>query len=246
MIGGENSREFLRWAVSGVLVLSVHGGAALALTAWSQTPSAGAPESAILLDLAPESAAPTTEKSDVAPDQTVQQQAEKEPEPVEKPVEKEPEPEPPKPIDPPQKAEVALPPPPKPEKKKTVEKKVASVTTRPVAADKLAAHATTMSPGAFGAAKAEYGSLIVAHLNRNKNYPSGARSRREEGTVMLSFTLDRNGRLLSGRVAKGSGFAELDQEALDMLRRAQPFPTPPADLTSATFPFSAPMRYYLR
>jgi protein TonB len=244
MMGGDNSREVLRWLVCGVLVVGVHGGAAFALTHWKEPASAGAPEAAIMLDLSTETAAPPVEQSDVAPDQTIQQQAEKEPEPEEKPVEKEPDPPPKEP--PPQKAEVALPPPPKPKPKPVEKKKVASVNTRPISAEKQSDHAVTASPGALGRAKAEWSSLIVAHLNRNKNYPSGARSRHEEGTVLLSFTLDRNGHLVSGRVVRGSGFAELDAEALAMLHRAQPFPRPSAEVSGSTFPFTAPMRYYLR
>jgi len=244
MMGRDNTHELLRWIVSGVLVIGVHGGAAVALTYWKQPAPAGAPEAAIMLDLSTETTAPPVEQTDVAPDQTVQQQAEEEPEPEEKPVEKEPDP-PPK-EEPPQKAEVALPPPPKPKPKPVVKKKVASVNTRPISADRQSDHATTTSPGARGAARAEWSSLIVAHLNRNKNYPSGARSRHEEGTVLLSFTLDRNGHLLSGRIARSSGFSELDSEAMAMLRRAQPFPRPPSELAGSTFPFTAPMRYYLR
>ena len=233
------------WALSAVVVLAAHGGGVAALMSWPQPAAAGAPEAVVMLDLSPVTAAPTTEKSDIAPDPLLQQQSEKPPEPAETKDEKEPDPEPPQKVEPPQKAEVELPPPPKPTVK-PVQKKMASVNTRPISADRIAPQATTPSPGALGRAKAEYGQLIVAHLNHNKNYPSGPRSRHEEGTVMLTFTVDRGGRLISGRISRGSGHDELDREALDMLRRAQPYPTPPADLAGVQFPFSAPMRYYLR
>ncbi len=228
------------WVLSAVVVLAVHGGGVAALVNWPQPMAAGMPEAIVMLDMSPVAAAPTTEKTDVAPDPLLQQQQEKPPEPEDKPLEeavKEP--------DPPQKAEVELPLPPKPVAK-PVQKKMAAVNTRPIAADRVAPEVTTPSPGAMGRAKADYGAQIVAHLNRSKNYPSGPRSRHEEGTVMLSFTLDRNGRLLSGHISRGSGYSELDQEALDMLRRAQPYPSAPSEMTGSQFPFSAPMRYYLR
>ncbi|HWM46844.1 MAG TPA: energy transducer TonB [Xanthobacteraceae bacterium] len=104
---------------------------------------------------------------------------------------------------------------------------------------------TAISPGIAGAAKATYAQQIVAHLNRHKRYPESARSRREQGTVMLTFTLDRRGRLISRQISRGSGHRNLDREALDMLRRAQPFPAPPAELTQQQFRYTAPMAYYL-
>ena len=61
--------------------------------------------------------------------------------------------------------------------------------------------------------------------------------------MTLAFTLDRQGRVTSSRVAQGSGLGELDREAADMLRRAQPFPTPPSDLAGSQFPFTVPVRY---
>jgi periplasmic protein TonB len=182
--------------------------------------------------------APSTEKSDVAPDQLLQQQQEKPPELVDKPPEPvEPEPQPP------QKAEVELPPLPKPIAK-PVQKQMAAVNTRPVAADKVAEHAAAPSPGERGRAKAEWGSLISAHLNRYKNVPAGLRA--PGGVVMLAFTLDRQGRVMSSHVAQGSGLGELDREAVDMLRRAQPFPPPPSELTGSQFPFTVPVRYTVR
>jgi len=231
------------WVVSAVVVFAMHGAGIAALMTWGDTAPAGSPEAAIMLDLSAEAAAPTTEKTDVAPDQILQQQAEKQPEPVEDPVEKEPVPEEPKKVEPPQKAEVELPQP-KPVVKKPVQKKVAALNTRPVAADREATHAVSPNPGLMGQKKAEYGTIISAHLNRYKNVPPGLAA--PGGTVSLSFTLDRSGRVVSSRISHGSGVSDLDREAMDMLRRAQPFPTPPADLVGAQFPFSVPVRYSVR
>ncbi len=250
--------EWGRWAISGAMVLAAHVGAAGALTTWTEPLPEGAPQSAILLELAPVSASPPAEKSDVALD-VRDQRADftPVPEPVEK-VEKEdleppkdvavkdpePVPEPPPPEPPRQKpAEVALPPPPRPPHKQVHKKKLAAINTRRVSSDVAADHVTAASPGAGGVARASYAQQIVAHLNRHKNYPASARARQEEGTVVLSFTLDRHGRVLGSRIARGSGHAELDHEALDMLKRAQPFPLPPPELAQQQFPMSAPIRY---
>ena len=239
----ETGREVARWVISGIVILGVHGGVAAAIANWPQPAPAGFPEAAIMLDMSAEPAAPKTEKTDVAPDQVQQQQVEKQPEPVEKPGEKEPEPEvEPKKVDPPQKAEVELPQP-KPVVKPP-QKKMAALNTRPIAADKEAARVAMPSPGMLGQLKADYGVAISSHLNRYKNVPPGLQP--PGGTVGLSFMLDRHGRVISSRIAHGSGVSELDREAMDMLRRAQPFPPPPADLAGSQFPFSVPVRYTVR
>jgi protein TonB len=259
MIGFDRSttREVVRWVISGALILALHGGAAAVIHSWSEPMPAGAPQDAILLDLSPSSGAPPVPQSDVAPDVVDQQFQEERPEPdpvkeVEKeelqPPQKMAEvtPEPPPPEPPMQKAEVSLPPPtlPKPQPKPK-KKQVAALDKRRTSNDAVAERPAAASPGMAGAAKATYNQLIVAHLNRHKNYPSTARSNRVEGTVMLSFTLDRGGHVTGSHIARGSGSSELDREALDMLKRAQPFPAPPAVLTDSRFPFTAPMRYYL-
>lgn len=254
-------REVARWLVSGAIILTVHGGAAAVLVNWTEPLPAGSPQPAILLDLEPSSGAPPAEKSDVAPD-VVDQRAEFTPDPApiekveedelepvkEEVVEKQPDPlpEPPPPEPPLQKpAEVVLPPPRKPPPRSVQKKKIAAVEKRRVSSDTASERLSSASPGAAGPARASYSQRIVAHLNRHKSYPASARSRREEGTVMLTFTLDRHGKVISSHISRGSGHPELDREALDMLKRAQPFPTPPAELSEQRFPFTAPMRYYL-
>jgi protein TonB len=228
------------WVASAVVVFAMHGAGIAVLMTWGDAAPAGSPEAAIMLDMSAETAAPNTEKTDVAVDEVNQQQAEKEPEPEKKPVEKEPEPE--QKIEPPKQAEVELPPPPKPVVKPQ-QKKMAALNTRQLSADKEATHAVTQNPGMMGQLKASYGVLISAHLNRYKNVPRGLES---GGVVNLSFTLNRQGQVLSSRISHGSGINELDHEALDMLRRAQPFPPPPADLAGVQFPFTVPVRYSVR
>jgi protein TonB len=74
---------------------------------------------------------------------------------------------------------------------------------------------------------AKWQSRVLAWLNRHKRYPRGARSRREEGVVSVSFAINASGDVISARVARSSGNSELDEAALDMLRRASPVPAPP-------------------
>ena len=63
--------------------------------------------------------------------------------------------------------------------------------------------------------------------------------------MLVRFTMDRSGRILSSRVEQGSGRALLDREALAMLQRAQPLPAPPADVVGATLELVTPVEFFL-
>jgi periplasmic protein TonB len=64
--------------------------------------------------------------------------------------------------------------------------------------------------------------------------------------VRLAFTIDRNGRVLESHVVESSGSAELDNEFLSMLVRAQPLPKPPGDAQDADLLFMMGMRFSLK
>jgi protein TonB len=88
--------------------------------------------------------------------------------------------------------------------------------------------------------------LLFKQLQRFKSYPSGARARNEQGVVMLAFTVDRDGHVLSRQIVTGSGYPDLDAEVLTMLERAQPLPAFPASMTQAQQDFAVPIRFSLR
>ncbi|HXO67662.1 MAG TPA: TonB family protein [Bradyrhizobium sp.] len=96
------------------------------------------------------------------------------------------------------------------------------------------------------AALASYNQLVAAHLQRFKQYPSGAKAAGEQGTSRLSFTLGRSGQVLGSRLAGSSGHPTLDGETLAMVRRAQPFPPMPPELKQASMSFSIPVQFSIR
>ncbi|MBI3436090.1 MAG: TonB family protein, partial [Proteobacteria bacterium] len=91
--------------------------------------------------------------------------------------------------------------------------------------------ATSAASSGVGRGRSEadenYRGRVVAHLARNKRYPADARQRREQGSVLISFAIDAGGRVTLVKINRGSGFAALDREAEQMVRRASPFPSPP-------------------
>ena len=96
--------------------------------------------------------------------------------------------------------------------------------------------ARTISP-------ARWQSRLLAHLERRKRYPSGAKSRREQGTAYVRFTIDANGNVMSARLARSSGFPELDREVVAMVKRASPVPAPPPGINRT---ITVPVRFKLR
>ena len=82
---------------------------------------------------------------------------------------------------------------------------------------------------AAAAALPSYRDRLAAHLQRFKQYPSGAKAAGEQGTAMLSFTVGRDGQVLGSRLAGSSGHPALDAETMAMIRRAQPLPSFPPE-----------------
>jgi protein TonB len=127
---------------------------------------------------------------------------------------------------------------PKPKKEKAEPAKTvatASAETKPAAR----AAASKSASGVSGVSPAKWESRLTAWINRHKRYPSVAKSRRAQGNVNVTFTVDASGRVMSARVARSSGDADLDRAALAVLQGAT-VPAPPPELgsrVSRTAPF---------
>ncbi|TIS88049.1 MAG: energy transducer TonB, partial [Mesorhizobium sp.] len=93
------------------------------------------------------------------------------------------------------------------------------------------AAAPSSAAGFSGVSPAKWESRLTAWINRHKRYPSAAKSRRAQGNVNVTFTMDPSGRVLSARVVRSSGDAELDRAALAVLQGAT-VPAPPPELGS--------------
>jgi protein TonB len=89
--------------------------------------------------------------------------------------------------------------------------------------------------------------LLEKRLQRFKRYPTDAQSRGEQGVVLLSFSVDRSGRLLEHHVLRSSGHPALDEEAMSMMERAQPLPPFPPAMTEAKLDdLTVPIQFSLR
>jgi protein TonB len=95
-------------------------------------------------------------------------------------------------------------------------------------------------------ATATYEQILLAHLERHKRYPRVARAHGQEGVTRIRFSIDRRGQVLDVRLVASSGHTLLDREAEALPRRAQPLPSPPAEIAGATIEFTAPIEFFLR
>ena len=96
------------------------------------------------------------------------------------------------------------------------------------------------------AAISSYQALVLAHLQRHRVYPAAARDQGITGVAAVRFALASNGSVISAGLARSSGQGILDSAAVDMVRRASPFPPFPPGLSRARLDFAAPIRFDLR
>ena len=152
-------------------------------------------------------------------------------------------------------AEATLtPPPPQPkvEKKPPPKKKPVRTMADDRRIDRTTAPLATSNPRADRAAApssssafnpstspATWRSSVNAHLNRHKGgNPNGA-----TGIVVVGFTINRAGSVVSSRLVRSSGDPALDAKAVSTPRSASPVPAPPPDVAGTTIELSLPIRY---
>ena len=251
--------DFKRWSLAAAIVCAAHFGLMAGyLLLPTPQPEGAAMSPAVIVELAPLPVAPAS-PDDLAPgpDMLEAQPTPKPPEQVEPDV-VEPMPK----IEAP--AEVTLPlPEPKasvkkpeenPNQQKAETKPVQQntpaprTTAAPRSEQSTAAAPAAPSPGsaASRAAIASWRDLVLARLQQNKRYPASAESRREQGVVTLSFSVDRGGRVLARSIARSSGVASLDEEVLAMVQRAQPLPAFPPAMMQQSVNLVVPIRFSLR
>lgn len=167
--------------------------------------------------------------------------------------------------EPPRADDVVLPPPPppkpveaKPEEKKPVavpehverkpvekEKAERKPAPKPAAApaSRPSRVASAPNPGedSVGAreGQASWNAEVVAHIRRYVAYPSDGNG--ASGTAIVNVVIDRNGRLVSRRIAGSSGSPALDRAALSIIERAAPFPRFPPVMKQAQESRSVPL-----
>jgi protein TonB len=250
----------VRWVAAGIVVLAAHlGGVALAVMHWPENPRSEDVAGAFVLELAPLPAAAPVGSPDlahgplmeeVAPAQEASKQR-AEPEKITLPGEPSPAPDPevsavperPEPKERPKDETVQ-----QAEGEREEDSATAALATSPPRVDAQPSPAPS-SPGqsaTLARSQATWQKALIGHLNKHKRYPAAARSHREQGTVVVTFKLDRRGHVTASHVTRSSGSRPLDEEALAVLLRASPLPAPPAHLSGAALELVLPIHFEIR
>ncbi|WLH12657.1 energy transducer TonB [Pseudomonas hefeiensis] len=239
-------QKLTRYSGSLAVVLGVHALAiALALN-WTSNPPIELPPQAMMVELAPVPAPPPPAPPKVVTPPQPPEPVEELPLPKIAEVEK-PEISVPKPVKPKPKPPKPKPKPvekkPEPPKEEPSEQKPSDTQPTKAPTEKSAQPAPGPSPAQM-AAKASWQGTLLAHLGKYKKYPASAQSRGKEGLNRLRFVVDAEGNVLSFELVSKSGNAALDRATLEMIRRAQPLPKPPADmLVNGSIEIVAPFVY---
>jgi protein TonB len=260
----------VRWGGALAIVLALHATAAWMLLSHGFPPMVmpAAPE-AVLLDLAPD-LPPVQEAAVEPPAPAALPPPPPPPVPETPPVTPMPVVEPPPvelPPTPQVEAEVVLPIPPpppppprpqlKPKPRPVVERPVQPQPTPRVADDTpramapapvqaAPAQASSRPPAPVSTVTPSWRSDLLARLQRAKRYPDQARSHGDQGVATTTFTMDRSGRVLSVGLVRSSGSTLLDEEAVALVRRAEPLPSLPDEMPGSTITLTVPISFALR
>jgi periplasmic protein TonB len=211
--------DALRWSICFVVVIAAHAAVAVSfLVKPAADDDFGVDAPVVMLELPESFVVSTAPPTDLAPG-PMEQESEATPPPKE-------ETRPPE-----QQTEIALPEPLPPKPEPPQEQKQA--TAPPAAAPSVAV-------------LRRWETELVAHIERFKRYPAGARTRGDQGVARVAFMIDGDGRVRGSRIVQSSGSPELDQEALAMLTRAQPVPRPPSRALTDEMSFTIPVRFNIR
>ncbi len=264
----------LRWGACLALVLGLHAGAALVLLRRAPFPETPIPApDAVMLELAPAAApAPAQEAPPQPPAPPPDPAPDLEPKPDPEPSPEQPLPVAPSPVEPPPRLDpapqavppaprpaVVLPEPPPAPKRPAPRLAARPQPPRPAQASPSqqaseapapAAPATAPSPAVSApppsSALPGWKSELAGRLQRAKRYPDAARAREEQGAAAVTFTIDRGGHVLSASLVRSSGSQSLDEEAVALVRRADPLPPVPAELAGSTLTLTVPVTFSLR
>ena len=261
-LGAEELADLRRWAISAAIVVLAHGAIAAGMVTWREEIEPAEPAAAIVVEFAPVPVAPAAPPTDIAPgpEQVMSEASPERPvehvedeQKIEEKVVSNPVEEPPPEIKPAPNPDVAIEPPKQevaklqPQEPRTPAPTTSAPQALPEenAAVPAAPMQGRLTPTPSNAVPT-WKTHILALLERNKRYPEAAQSRHQEGVAQVFFSLDRQGRVINSRVVRSSGAGVLDDEALALLRRAEPFPPPPPELPGVRVDITVPIRFILR
>lgn len=90
-----------------------------------------------------------------------------------------------------------------------------------------------------------YGLALSKTFSKFQRYPRLAQIRHWQGKVQVSLQIAAGGKLISASVSRSSGYEILDQQALEIVKQANPLPQVPEALQAKTFTVIVPILFRL-
>lgn len=118
---------------------------------------------------------------------------------------------------------------------------IAAIEQTEIAVEEQRASGARQTGGSVTAMSAYRGKLFT-HISARKLNPRSGQS----GTVVVRFTVGRQGELISREVARSSGSKLLDDAAMASIDRAAPFPAMPSDASDGPLVVSVPFKFSVR
>jgi protein TonB len=230
--GSRPDPDAFRWGVSFAAVAAAHAAAVLWLLYAPASTDAGyvAGAAVAMIDLPETPSAQPNPASELPPG------------PQEAPSDAMPPPR--EETKPQQMAEVALPEPDPPKPEPPAEERQATAPPPVIAAVAAPATAGVETPQPPSAAVLRWQSGLSAEIKRLQQYSLNARTRGLQGSVRISFLIDRAGRVLESHILESSGSHDLDREVLSKVDRAH-MPKPPPDVRDADLVINVGMNFSL-
>lgn len=138
----------------------------------------------------------------------------------------------------------------KPEKTTSSDQASSTPSDAPASFDSAPQGVASATPGPTRASASgpppSYLSRLLADLASHKNYPRRSRSRGEQGEARLFLVIGRDGSVLSSKLMRSTGYADLDAAVNEMVDKANPLPPLPDDYPEARMELIVPITFTLR
>ncbi len=92
----------------------------------------------------------------------------------------------------------------------------------------------------------DYRQSVLLWLEKFRYFPESASRREIEGQTIVRITIAKDGKLLASTVKESSGYELLDTAAIDIVRRAAPYPPIPKDVDGASIQLTVPIEFRLK
>ncbi|MFQ5346217.1 MAG: energy transducer TonB [Rhodothalassiaceae bacterium] len=102
------------------------------------------------------------------------------------------------------------------------------------------------SSGALAGGLRSWQHLIAKAVASKQVYPRSALRREIEGSAKVRVTVDRSGKIANFEIIQATGHNELDREVPKLMRRIDPLPKPPSEVSDEQLTFVLPLTWVLQ